>query len=704
MQLIRPFKAFLIAKRWLKLSKESIKFLQSIILVISHMQFPFFSKKTQKQSYYLGIFLKEEEGILLIINQNLTGAIVQEKEKFNYSNGWENLSNDIDEILYRMEKKLNYQFSKTIFFVYSHLVDDKTGDIKKPYLQKIKDLVKNLEIEAVGYIECYEAVSSLLEDKEEIPLTAVLVELDKSQIGIFVYKGGKLSSKKIIAKTDNIALDLMNGFEDFKGKVILPARIILYDSHQLDSASSEIISHRWDEDYFVQVPRVDIFSEDQVVEGLVRAFYQQLRETKTDLSLNSENKKESPVMGFMINEDIKDTNTAQNKVVKQGVSIFTKIKNLILKIKVGKPSIKMNFSGKLLILIGVLIISISLFLNEYFLHKVNITVYLPSIKINKVLDVNTDYKVVTSSATLSEGIVTTGKKDIGDPSTGTVTMYNFSDAEKLFSKGTIINVSNIKFSLNDDVKVASSTLAADGSAKLPGKNTVAISASLIGPEGNLSKGQRFTVADLPLNTYFAINEAPLTGGTKKQIKTASSADQEELKKLILSKAEKGTNQSINTDNYVFDPKLTDVSIKNISFSKEVGEEGDKISANATTLTTNYGYDNQTIIKKVFPLVKNDVQPGYLLMEEMVSFKINKIEKINSLLKLNINAVGKSIKDVSKKEIIQLIMGSSVNKIEAILKAKYDIQGYNIKLTEPLPLLNNVLPFFPNNINVNISSI
>ena len=161
------------------------------------MQFPSFSKKTRKQSYYLGIFLKEEEGILLVISQGLSGAVVQEKEKFSYSNGWENLSNDIDEILYRMEKKLNYQFKKTIFFVYSHLVDDKTGDIRKPYLQKIKDLVKNLEIEAVGYIECYEAVSSLLEEKEEIPLTAVLVELDKSQIGIFVYKGGKLSSKKV---------------------------------------------------------------------------------------------------------------------------------------------------------------------------------------------------------------------------------------------------------------------------------------------------------------------------------------------------------------------------------------------------------------------------------------------------------------------------------------------------------------------------
>ena len=126
------------------------------------MQFPFFSKKIKKESYYLGIFLKEEEGILLVIKQSLTGAFLQEKEKFNYSDGWENLANDIDEKLYRIEKKLDYQFSKTIFFVYSHLVDDKTGDIRKPYLQKIKDLVKNLGIEAIGYIECYEAISSLI--------------------------------------------------------------------------------------------------------------------------------------------------------------------------------------------------------------------------------------------------------------------------------------------------------------------------------------------------------------------------------------------------------------------------------------------------------------------------------------------------------------------------------------------------------------
>ena len=416
------------------------------------MNLPFFSKKIKKESYYLGIFLKEEEGTLLVISQSLNGAVIREKEKFNYSNGWEGLSNDIDQILYRMEKKLDYQFNKTIFFVYSHLVDDKTGDIKKPYLQKIKDLVKNLEIEAIGYIECYEAVSSLLEDKEEIPLTAVLVELDKSQMSIFVFKGGKLSSKKVIAKTNSITLDLMKSFEDFKGKMILPARIILYDSHQLDSASSEIISHRWDENYFVQVPRVDIFGEEQVIEGLVKAFYQQLKETNSDLNIISENVKENSVMGFMIDEDIKDKNISNNKIIKKGPNIIMKIKNSIVslftRIRVKKPLFNINLSGKILIFTGIFIILLSLFLNEYFLHKVNVIVYLPSIKINKTLDIETDYKVVTTSASLSEEIMTTGKKNIGDPASGTVTMYNFSDAEKLFSKGTIINSSNINFSLN----------------------------------------------------------------------------------------------------------------------------------------------------------------------------------------------------------------------------------------------------------------
>ena len=174
--------------------------------------------------------------------------------------------------------------------------------------------------------------------------------------------------------------------------------------------------------------------------------------------------------------------------------------------------------------------------------------------------------------------------------------------------------------------------------------------------------------------------------------------------MILSKADENIRQLANTSGYEFVPKLTDTKINKISFSKEVGEEGDKISAKATTLTTKYGYSNQNINKKVFLLAKNNVQSGYVLTEEMISYKINKVEKKNDLLKLNISAVGKSIKNVSKKEIIQSVKGADVKKIETILKTKYDIQGLTIKLANPLPLLNGILPFFSNNINVNVSSL
>ena len=150
--------------------------------------------------------------------------------------------------------------------------------------------------------------------------------------------------------------------------------------------------------------------------------------------------------------------------------------------------------------------------------------------------------------------------------------------------------------------------------------------------------------------------------------------------------------------------MTEINIKKITYSKEVGEEGNKISAQATTLTTKYGYNNQDVEKKVFLLLKDNIQAGYVLPEEMTSYKINKIEKKNDLLKLNVSVVGKSIKNISKNEIIQLSKGSNVKNVGTVLKTKFNIQGVNIKNSDPLPVLNTILPFFPNNISVSISSL
>ena len=128
------------------------------------MKIPFFSGKTGKE-FYLGIFLKEDQGIAMIFLMENGRLELVDREKFAYTNGWESLTNDVDEALYKLEKNLEVEIKKTIIFVYSHLVDEKIGDIKSVYLQKIKQLTKALDLKPMGYIECFEAISFYLQNE-----------------------------------------------------------------------------------------------------------------------------------------------------------------------------------------------------------------------------------------------------------------------------------------------------------------------------------------------------------------------------------------------------------------------------------------------------------------------------------------------------------------------------------------------------------
>src|SRR3989339_477236 len=388
------------------------------------MNFSFFKKKSSIADIYLGLFLKESKGEVMIIESTGKSISITHSESFDYSNGWENLTNDIEEILFHLEKKIGRQLTKTIFFMYSHFIDDKAGDIKKPYLQKIKDLVKNLELTALGYIECHEAVSSFLQKKEEISLTAILIEIDANNLGIFIYKGGKINYKIIVSRTDNIVEDIMKGLSDLKGKYLLPSRIILYDSQNLDSTSDKILTHKWGSEYFVQLPRVDILTYLEVSQGLIEVFGQQIGLHSTHEKTSNVEDKKNEVMGFLINDDVKQLESkSENNIVlleKKDFLGSTKqfANNLLSKFELLfslRKKIYINLSGKYTVYVGFFIIIISLFLNEYFFHKAEVRLYMPSKTISKKADFDILYEISSVSATLSDEIATTGVKEIGDP-------------------------------------------------------------------------------------------------------------------------------------------------------------------------------------------------------------------------------------------------------------------------------------------------
>lgn len=671
------------------------------------MNLPFFSKNRSKKDYYLGIFLREEEGSLMLMDSSGGKIEIMDRENFTYSNGWENLVSDIDEILYRFEKKINSNIDKTIFFVYSHLVDEKAGDIREPYLQKIKDLVKNLELTALGYIECYEAVSKFINAKEEMPLTGILIEMDRRDLTIFIYKGGVISHKRSVARTDNIAEDLINGISDLKGKFLLPSRIILYDSHDLDSSVEKILSYRWDEQYFIQLPRVDMLKEEDVTTGLVNVFAEQIGNKQIE-TVEVPQKKAEDSFGFLINQDIsqiKETTDVPEPGTASSVRQPLKLPVFELP-KIGFKIPKMNLSflsGKWTVLAGMIIIVVALTLNEYFFHKAELKVYLNSSKIEKSSSFDIGYKVSTASASYTEDISTTGSRQIGDPARGQVTLHNFDDGERTFTKGTLIEGSGLKFALDTDVKVASSSLASDGSAKLPGKNTGSVTAAVIGTEGNLAKGTRFSIADLSSSIYFAINESAFSGGSKRSVRTVSETDQENLEKAILAEAKKKITPPKGVSGGLL-TSLTKTDFTKTDYSKEVGEESNNISLTAQTQTTFYLYDRNELIDKIIGVIGKDVKSGFQIDKSLVDYRINKAvltDKTSVKVDLDINA--NSVKKIDEKEIAGMVLGKHKSSLDN-LKDKLDIQGYDLKIREPIPGLDNFLPFFKSNINIIVTTL
>ncbi len=655
------------------------------------MPLPFFTKTTSLENFYLGLFLKENEGVAMVLVLENGKIKIKEKERFIYSNGWENLTEDVDEVLFKIEKSLNIELDKTIFFIYSHLVNEKGTAIKKPYLDKIKGLVKNLELSPIGYIESSEAVSSFLTKKEETPLTAILVELDVSQLSIFIYKGGRLSYRKTLPRTEDLVEDLLAGFSQLKGTFLLPARIILYNSKDLNDASAKILTYRWSEDYFVQLPKVEIFKEEQLIEALVKIFEQQKAADLSSILINQQTemtKKER--LGFVIGADVSQKIDSETAVVK--LSLIDKI--LLRLKKINLP--KIEVSQRILAMIGLSFIVFGLIINEIFFHKATLTLFVPSLSIDKSTTVKIPYKIATVSAEFSESKTTSGKREVGEKAKGEVAIYNTNlNKEKIFKKGTEIEFSGLKFIFDDEVKVSTAAGATN-----PGVAKVKVTASSIGEEYNLPKGRRFNIDD----TSYAESTSDFTGGSKRQIQTISQKDIEDLKTTIIEKA-KNTPKSFpkTSGDEMIIPDLSTVSLKEAVASGEVGEELPSVSLKAKVDTTYYFYKKSQLLDKLVEMVTPEIPPGFIFNKEKISYIIKSASKDENLVLLDLSLKTKALRKISKDDVLKKITGKNKKNLNNILKSDFKVQGYNIDVKTPLPVFKNFIPFFSNNISLKISS-
>lgn len=242
-----------------------------------------FLKKTKKdpnRETYMGLILKENEGEVILLEANSETRIIHplDQKKFTFTDAWEHLDADVDQTLFELEKRSNLEVEKTVLFVYSHFVDQEKKTIRNPYKGKIKALADELGLTLMGFVEFHEALGIYFHSVEQTPLSAIVIELDGPAVSIFVYKGGKIDHAQTIAHTSDLIGDLERVFTQLKDSSYLPARIILYDSTDLQEISSKLMAHAWDEKLFIQIPKVEVIAAEKLQSALYSCFAKQVFE------------------------------------------------------------------------------------------------------------------------------------------------------------------------------------------------------------------------------------------------------------------------------------------------------------------------------------------------------------------------------------------------------------------------------------------
>lgn len=689
------------------------------------MIWPFFNKNKSSTKIYLGILLKQDEALLMLLKNENNLVQYIDSERVLFTNSWETLTEDIDASLSVLEKRNNVQVQDTIFYVYTSLIDQNTRSVQKYYLDKIKSIVKNLDLKALGFIECYEGISTYLQKKEELPLTATIIELDVKAVSVFIYKGGKSIFYQMVSRTDDIVQDLISIFAGAKEHYLLPSRCVLYGIGDISEEVSSILSHKWAEEIFIHSPKIDLIKKEDFLESLVYIFGKEINTPAESSDVPLIPSPASPiveavptipaaeeeVLGFKINQDISATTPAAS------IPVLT-MDDLPNSKKSKKPfalpsfSIKSFMSPRIVPIWGIIFIVIGIILNELLLHKAEVTLIFPSEKLSKDIKVDVavgggkelNVYVSTDSAEFTASSATTGKKDIGEASKGEVTIHNFDDKEKIFLKGTQLETDGVKFVLDEEIKVASASLASDGSAKLPGKVKANLTASAIGTEGNIAKGKKFSIADLSNSTYFGMNDNAFSGGTKKTVNVVSKKDLDGLRTKLLDKAEEGSrnmNPEAKEKGNIILPDLEKKSLDKISFSKDADDEASNVTAKGNVIWTAYYLKEDELKAYIVSELAKEIEGNKTLQKEKLAYEIKEVKKIGNDVEIELTAKGSSVKEINTDNVVNDLPLKNVSKLD-VLKEKYGVSDYKVKSQQPLFFFNQFLPPFKKNITIKIS--
>lgn len=723
--------------------------------------------KKEEKEYLCALVVAEDRIDAALWEATSEGKVTVLKTAQNrYDGEWDKAIDAADKTISEIETGLpeGMELKKTVFGLFPEwLVEDR---IKDAYLKKLKQLTTALSITPLGFVELPTAVARLLQKDEGIQQTVILVGVESKHVTVSIFKIGKLVGSVTETRSDTLTGDVEKILATFIDVEVLPSRVLLYGTAEnLDELKSKLLDYPWQKKAnFLHFPKIEVLGNDFPAKAVAISSATEITphvdgeeggnaeetpvtkpaQEQVPFGTSAEVKEIAEDLGFVKDEDIGKPDTKGTKAVESeahlSMSEPEEVENVepvavparkkirfptTPHFRLPKMSIQLKIprfaKGSLIgaLFLMLLVVSGGVVAGYWVLPKARVQLLVTPQTLDeseeitvdvRAQKVDTEHKIlpakeITVEVTGNKSSKTSGKKVVGDKAKGEVTVYNKTLNTKTFKKGTIVTASKLKFTLDDDVQVAS---ASEGVASLSyGTAKANLTAQDIGTTANVDSNTDFVFTDLPVTSYSARNEKAFSGGTSKDVDVVTRDDQLSLRKELSTelqqKAEDDITQKLTGSDKLFEKSLKSATVSE-SFDKEIGEEAGELSLEMKLSTSGTIYNETDLYELLDKVISADVPQSYEYRKENATVTVDSIVENEDTRVFKFHILVKLLPKVETGDLTRELAGKSISDATEFIRSKNFVAGVDFNVDAPLTEMKKFLPRNPANITISVSSL
>ena len=716
-----------------------------------------FGKPAEKKELFLSLYL-DRDGVAASVweigAEKLPKVLATASSEVE-EDSWEDRTEAADRAIASLEDAAGTTdfHNVTLGLPLLYLTED--GNIKKDVGGHIKKLVEVLELKAMGFVPVYQALVYKLKKDEGVPPSVILLGVATDTLTLAVYKVGNLVGVRHGNRDGDVALQLEELLKSFTDIEVLPSRILLYGikKEDVNSVKEELLRYQWTtRANFLHFPKIDVVSHEDVVRAVSFAGASELgvamgeedgeeqrgesKEQRVEQEVAMPVEEESNVvtvepeeLGFR-KQDVLEEPLEEQRVESREQSEAQEKKGIALALKIPKiaipkfpafkiPRIAIPLQGGIGASAGIILIAAGVFGFIYWkMPAAIITIYENPQTLTEAADIvidptatvaDTEEKILPGkkqekSVSGEKTIPITGKKEVGDPAKGAVTISNKTFTARTFTKGSVLIANGLRFTLESEVAVASASENLAKTIRTYGTATGSVTAEIIGAKGNLPAGTEFVLKDIAKDIAVARNDQALAGGTSREVTVVSRADMDALVKALTEelviKAKTDLSQGVAGSDVLIDETVqTEVTAK--QFTQELDQEATQLQGSITLTVSGVSYSRDDAVQLFSAGLASKLPQGYSLVPNRTEVMLSSVKvKKDGTVTANAAVSADAAPTLVIEDIQKALAGKTISHAGEYLRGLPGIGS--VEFSFRWRLFQNRMPINSKNISVTVA--